>query len=233
AAVAGLLGWCVQGRRRAYSTDWIGRSLAFTVRQARGELPELERQIDRHAARLAQRLREGLDDEVLVVGHSSGTMLAVAIVARALAQLEPAGASRRPGLSLLTLGQCIPTLGLLPPAQQFRRELLAVATCPDVHWVDFSAPPDACCFPLVDPLQACGIARPAGGAAAPLLLSPRFSRMFEAGDYARRKRDKFGLHFQYLMASDRPAGYDYFAITAGRLALAQRYGAVAARPPES
>ena len=47
--------------------------------------------------------------------------------------------------------------------------------------------------------------------------------MFHAAAYRRLKRDKFNLHFQYLMAGERVTDYDYFAITAGSRYLAQRY----------
>ena len=202
----------------AWSADWLARSLCFHVRQARGDVPGLGALLDRHAARIVQRLATGADDEVLVVGHSSGSILAVSIVARVLAQL-PAGDG--PSLSLLTLGQCIPVVGALPEAQAFRGELRAVGTSPRVHWIDFSAPPDGCCFPLVDPLAACGVA--AEGASGPRLLSPRFFQMFDAADYAALRRDKFTLHFQYLKAARRHAAYDYFSITAGARTLAARH----------
>lgn len=206
----------------AWSADWLARSLSFHVRQARGEVPALAPLLDRHADRVVQRVAEAVDDEVLVVGHSSGSILAVSIVARVLECLPS-----RPGpsLSLLTLGQCIPVVGALPPAADFRRELRAVGTSPRVHWIDFSAPPDGCCFPLVDPLAACGVA--AESPAGPRLLSPRFFQMFDAAEYAARRRDKFSLHFQYLKAGRQPAAYDYFAITAGARTLSARYDGAA------
>jgi hypothetical protein len=57
----------------------------------------------------------------------------------------------------------------------------------------------------------------------PKLLSPRFAQMFDSEAYAALKRDKFRMHFQYLMASPAPAGYDYFRITGGAATLAERF----------
>ena len=37
------------------------------------------------------------------------------------------------------------------------------------------------------------------------------------------RRDKFRTHFQYLMASVKSTRYDYFAITAGSMRLAERF----------
>jgi hypothetical protein len=46
--------------------------------------------------------------------------------------------------------------------------------------------------------------------------------MFEPETYARIIRDKRRMHLQYLMAGQRPAVYDYFAITAGPCSLPER-----------
>ena len=51
-------------------------------------------------------------------------------------------------------------------------------------------------------------------------MSPRFAEMFDASAHRALKRDKFKLHFQYLMATDLPVPNDYFAITAGPKPLA-------------
>lgn len=54
-------------------------------------------------------------------------------------------------------------------------------------------------------------------------MSPRFAEMFDASAHRALKRDKFKLHFQYLMAGERVTDYDYFAITAGGRYLAERF----------
>lgn len=220
AAAVAMLCWAgLLHLHRAWSSDWIGRSFAFTMRLARGQVPALEPLLERHADTVAERLRSGVDDEVLVVGHSSGSLLAASIAARALARLDRAPASP---LALLTLGQCIPMLGLAPDAHRFRGELRTLATAEGLSWVDIASPADACCFALTDPLAASGIDAPLRPPGQPLLRSPRFHLMFDVAEYGLRKRDRFALHFQYLMAGQRPACYDYFALTAGPLRLEER-----------
>ena len=39
--------------------------------------------------------------------------------------------------------------------------------------------------------------------------------MFEPARYAEVRRDFFRIHFQYLMATERPVDNDYFSLTAG------------------
>jgi hypothetical protein len=223
ALVAVLLVWLAHRLEARYSLYWMMRSFAFTAHQARGERPALEARLDALAARLVARSESAAYDEVLVVGHSSGAIMAASVLARALRQAPQLATYPGRTLSLLTLGQCIPLLGLVPQAQAFRQELALLGATDGLHWIDFSAPPDGCCFALVDPLEACGLA-PATG--RPKLLSPRFAEMFDAGEYRALRHNKLRMHFQYLRAGPRPQAYDYFLITAGASTLADRFASI-------
>jgi hypothetical protein len=221
AVVAAWVGLRLESR---YSMYWLMRSYDFTRKQALGQTPDLDGCLDVQAARLAQRLQEGIDDEVLVVGHSSGAIMAVEIVARARRLLRSSAAAPS-AISLLTLGQVIPLLGAIPHAAAFRRALGELAEMPALDWIDFSAPPDGCCFPLSDPVEGCGVEACNRLADHPKLLSPRFAAMFDAGEYSRLRSDKFKLHFQYIMSSHKAVDYDYFLVTAGQLTLRDRFAA--------
>lgn len=202
--------------------SWLVRTYDFAIRQADGLAPQLDERLGALGARLAAIVRGTEVDEVLVVGHSLGTAIAVSVVARALA-LDPDADWRK--ASLLTLGHCIPLLSFMPQASWFRSELGRVADVLEGRWIDFTAPPDGCCAALVDPVAATaddGARHP-----APKLLSPRFVQLFEPDAYRSVRGDKFRCHFQYILASQRPGDYDYFAITAGPLRLADRYAAQA------
>lgn len=208
--------------------QWLLRSYAFTGRQGTTGWPALEARLDQFGRAITDRVRlaaAGADDacdEVLVVAHSSGSIMAVAALARALAA-DPQLTRRGPQVSLLTLGQWIPLLTSLPSAAGFRSELDRLARDPALAWVDFTAPPDGCCFALTDPVTAAGL--PPARPNHPRLLSPRFAATFSPAAYREIRRDRFRLHFQYLMASELRGDYDYTAITAGPLTLADRHGA--------
>jgi hypothetical protein len=47
--------------------------------------------------------------------------------------------------------------------------------------------------------------------------------MFPPHTYRKMRWDKIRLHFQYLMASQLPTSYDFFAITAGPNPLAAHF----------
>jgi len=229
---ASIAGWWSFGRwaEARVHMAWLMRSTRFILRQARGETPELEARIDEFAARVEAALGDEANDEVLVVGHSSGAILAASTAARALARRAAAsreGDGASPPLSLLTLGECIPMLSYQPEARAFRTELARLATSKSLVWLDFTAPPDGCCFALVDPTAVCEERAGASDWVAPKRLSPRFAQMFDAATYKQVRADKYRCHFQYLMATQIAGAYDYFAITAGPQRLEDRFAAQA------
>jgi hypothetical protein len=222
-SLATLAGWfgLALALEKKFNMAWLLRSYAFTAKQADGLAPQLDVRLEQHAETLLARICSGIDDEVLVVGHSSGTMMAATVLAIALRR-DPQLGSRGPAVSLLTLGQWMPLLSTLPKAERFRDDLRCLAGAKDMDWIDFSAPPDGCCFALVNPLSSCGEDIDAVED-RPKLLSPRFADMFDADDYAAIRRDRFRCHFQYLMASKKAVLFDYFAITAGARTLSDRF----------
>jgi len=207
--------------RRYWHTQWVLRSYAFVGRMARGPVPELEARLDAMAANLVRRVQQNRDDEVLVVGHSLGTIMATSVLARAL-RLDPELAQRGPRLSFLTLGHCLPLMSNLPAAQGFRDELAVLAQCDGLCWVDFSDPLDDYAFPGVDPFEAAGLTVPR--ADHPQMRSPGFTAMMASAPQQVPQMNLHQIHQQYLWASPLPQAYDYFAMTAGPLTLAARFG---------
>jgi len=207
---------------KKYGMTWLLRSYTFTAAQAAGRVPKLDKRLELHAETLLQRINSRADDEVLIVGHSSGTIMAVSVLAKALSH-DPELGSRGPVISLLTLGQCMPMLGCLPEAKGFRGDLQRLSSAEAINWLDFSAPPDGCCFALKNPLVSCGVFESEGRVDRPKLLSPRFVGMFAPNAYNAMKQNKHRMHFQYLMAAGNAVKYDFFAITAGHYTLAHRF----------
>ncbi|MES2974053.1 MAG: hypothetical protein V4757_10600 [Pseudomonadota bacterium] len=213
---------------RRVNTGWLTRIYAFTWLQAGAAVPGLEERVDAFARSIARAAQRSDLDEVLVVGYSTGSILAVSALARAARRalqeadgsLPPApdAAATRPALNLLTLAQCTPILSALPQATGFRQELESLACGPPVAWFDVSSVIDLGAFPHLDPHAFAGV--PGRGFAR--LVSPRFHALFGAQSYARFKRDKRRVHLQYLMAAEYPGVYDYFAITAGGMRLDER-----------
>lgn len=224
------LNWLGRRAETTLQMGWVMRSYWFTTKQGRKQLPELDERLNQHAAYLLKVLEDPQVDEILVVGHSSGAMMAASMVGRAC-QRAP-GKLADPRLSLLTLGQCFPILSFQPQAGHFRAELAACAESLEGRWVDVTAPTDGCCAALVDPMEAvralgtsvaCEPSIPYLGKKRPKVLSPQFAKLFEPAHYAELRKNHFELHFQYLKASQIPGTYDFFAITAGPQRLAERF----------
>ena len=152
-----------------------------------------------------------------MIGHSSGAMMAAIVMATALRQSPriPEGLS----IGLLTLGHCSPLLSRQPEALAYRASLLGLCRDPRLHWADVTAPPDGCCFALMDPTEGLEIG---ADARRPQLINPRFAQAFAPDRYQAIRKDKFRCHFQYLMAGERPAAWDLFSVVAGRQRFATR-----------
>lgn len=232
-AITGLGGWLALPV--AAAVTWAGLHLwrrmdgrifawylmhdyAFTAQGMGAYPPALEARIGQFADRVAQVL-SGDWDEVLVIGHSSGAYLGVSV----LADLARSGRIPRngPRLAFLSLGHVVPMVSFLPRANRLRADLRDLSVQGQLDWIDVSAPGDACSFGLCDPVAVSGVEPPAR--IHPIVLSAAFSQTLSPAKRRSLRGRWFRLHFQYLCAFDRPRDYDYFAITAGPLTLAQRY----------
>lgn len=222
AGSAWLLLWRTLEHR--LDSEWLLRLLAFSREQARGRLPDLETRLDALAELLVAQASSSAADEILLVGHSTGSIMAASVAARAL-QRAPWLGRRGPGLALLTLGHCTPLVGYFDSADAFRSELAALRASPALVWWDFSAPADWAAFARVQPWMGEAAAAPQ---ARLHRASPRFHRSMPAEDYARLLKDRRALHLHYLNAPLLPGGYDVVALTAGPLTLAQRHAALPA-----
>ena len=220
-AAAATLGtwWGAVALEKRWNTSWLLRIFQFADDWRAGRTPALQDRLQPMADDIVERVMDSDLDEVLVIGFSVGSLLAASVAARVQkrAVQDDIDLDR---FSMMTLGHCIPLLGLMTGADAFRNELDALGRSPRIRWVDFSSVTDWGSFALVDPLSMClaGDDRPY----APRMASPRFHLMFEPALYARLVRNKPRMHLQYLMAGQRPVFYDYFAITAGPMSMADR-----------
>jgi len=212
-----LLRW-FKARDNKLFAYYLMHDYAFSA-QLRGETPpELKARLKAFETIIAKALTEDVD-EVLIVGHSSGAHLAVAIIADLLraGHIKVGG----PHLAFLSLGQVVPMVSFLPRARQLRSDLALLAASDAITWIDVSAPGDGCCFALCDPVAVTGVAP--NGKKWPIVISAAFTQSLSPARWKALRWRFFRLHFQYLCAFDQPKGYDYFQITAGPMLLSDRY----------
>lgn len=216
---AGALGFAaLRVFDRRLHVSYLMQDFAFAAQNGGAYPPQLAARITQFSAQIAASL-DAPYDEVLVVGHSSGAYIAASVMADVLrARANSAG----PKLGLLTLGHVVPMVSFLPRANQLRRDLHDLSHSPNITWVDVSAPSDGCAFALCDPVAVTAVAPPQGQR-WPLVISCSFRQTLSPALWRALRWRFFRLHFQYIHAFDRPARYDYFAITAGPQTLAQRF----------
>ena len=157
---------------------------------------------------------------MVIVGHSSGSFLAVEIFARAL-QLDPDIGRHGPRIALLTIGGNLPIIGFNAAAQDFRDHLRRLAVEPSIDWIDCQARKDVMNFYPFDPIIGHGI--DVGAARRnPLLVPVRFRDIIEPAHYNSFRWQFFRVHFQFVMANERPHPYDFFMIACGPVPLRER-----------
>jgi hypothetical protein len=225
---AGVIAWRLMARW--VDCEWLLRLYAFMREQALGQVPALDARLDEMATRLVEAVEARMRHpgaaplkEIMVVGYSSGTIMAATVLARAMPRLVDVIDSRRTSkgttMSLLTLGQCIPIAAEWPEARRFRHELDVLAESPTLTWHDFSAASDRAAFSKARPWPE------------PALLkgrqtSPPFKSALGAVKFAALRRDRRETHLQYLRpprGRGDPDAYDFFRLAFGPQTLAERH----------
>lgn len=186
-------------------------------RFGRGRKTWIDQAIDAGARHLVAVAQTSDADEIVVVGHSTGSVIATAIVARALA-LDPHLGRKRARLTLLTLGSVMPAVALHPAAQRMRDIVKRLATEPALNWVECQCRKDVMNFAAFDPVEDIGVH--VEGQRNPQIWLVRFKNMMSPASYRSLRWSFFRMHFQYIMAGDRQTAHDYVLLVGGPMALA-------------
>jgi pimeloyl-ACP methyl ester carboxylesterase len=158
-------------------------------------------------------------DEVAVIGHSSGCVIALAMMARAL-ELDPGLGRRGPRFVLLTLGSLMPGVALHPAAQRMRDIVGQIATAPAVAWIDCQSRKDVMCFANFDPVKGIGV-DVTSNRSNPILWRISFRDAIAPENYNSFRRNLFRVHYQYIRGADRRAPYDYTLLLGAPVAMTE------------
>jgi hypothetical protein len=208
-----LLRW--PGRRWRVSqglADWItprnymyGRHRAMAAR------------IDAFSERLLACVRRSEADEILIIGHSLGAILAVDVLARALAA-DPQLGRRGPAVCFLTIGATIPKLTLHPAASRLRACAERVAAEDSIAWGEFQTRKDPISFFSFDPVRLRPFTENTGS--KPHIRLINFWDVLEPAKMRRINLDFMRIHYQFVMAAQRRAVYDFFMFVCGPVPFA-------------
>lgn len=181
----------------------------------RGDPSSFDRAIETGAKQLKTAVDAGDADEIVVVGHSGGTPLVPCVIARAL-ELDPEIGRKGPKVILLTVGAIMPAVALHPKAVRMREAVRRVAAEPSVQWIDVQARKDVMNFWDFDPVMGVGV--DAGPQRCnPTIWRVRLHDMLSPDFYRKLSGNYFRFHYQFIMANNLRAPYDYFMLVCGPL----------------
>ena len=192
----------------------------WTWEFSHGDRPEWDARIGRFAQHLVDVARNSNAEEIVVVGHSSGSFLGIEILAQALA-LDPDLGRHGPRIVLLTLGGNFPIVGFHKAANRFRDNLRQLAVEPSIDWIDCQSRKDVMNFYPFDPIAGHGIDAGASRR-GPTIVPVRFRDIIKPEHYSVFRWKFFRVHFQFVMANERPHPYDFFMIVCGPVPLPER-----------
>src|ERR1700728_1589249 len=215
-AAGSLAGWVVfvillqwPGRRwrvLQLLDDWsFARAYLHNLR------PDLDARLDRFAETLIARARDPLD-EIVIVGHSLGAMLAIDVISRTLGRDPDFG--RRVSICLLTVGATIPKFALYAKADRIRHMIARVTAEPLIAWAEFQAREDSISFYKFDPvsLRPIGYDRLDG---KPLIRCVHVRDQLQPETFIRYRHNALRVHYQSVMANEKRAPYDYYLMVCG------------------
>ena len=203
-----LLRWL--GRRWRVSqglADWI-TPLDYMY----GRRSDLDARIDAFAQRLLACVRRAETDEILVVGHSLGAIIAVDMLSRALA-INPQLGRSGPTVCFLTIGATVPKLTLHPAAVRLRACAETVAATDQITWGEFQTRQDPISFYYFDPVRLVPFKGNTSG--KPHIRIINFWDLVEPAKMKRIAWKFMRIHYQFVMAAERRGTYDFFMLICG------------------
>jgi hypothetical protein len=148
-------------------------------------------------------------EEVLIVSHSMGASLALAVMGRVL-ELKPDAFDGR-DTSFVTLGGAALQCAFLSSATPLRDSIGKVARHDEVNWFDIQC--------VSDPihLYKCHTAKLSGFADAekPKIVKIKFKHALSPERYKKNKLNFLRMHRQYVLGSDQKSSFDFTLMTAG------------------
>jgi hypothetical protein len=199
---------------------WLSRIYAFCARFSEKKISNIDKRIELLSEYIFTQIKNNRnkEKEFILSAHSVGTILAISITCKVISKClkEKINYSN---FKLVTLGNCLPLVSYQKKFYSFRKDLEFLGKTKNFTWLDYTSTIDGACF-CVDPIKSSGIKSEKG--CGPVLMSPRFFKLFTKETYKKIKKEKYNAHFLYLTATELAGNYDYFDITAGNKPLEYR-----------
>ncbi len=165
---------------------------------------EIEERFDQFAEATVKEIAASDHDEIVIVGHSFGSLWAVAALARAL-EKDP-GLLANKTVCFLALGSSILKIALAPNAGYMRDYWSKVMEQPEIFWHEVQTKDDLIAFYRSDPFHQVGINAPK---AEYRISRIRFSKGMEKKRYRAMRKSFYRTHRQYILYYDKRVPFDY------------------------
>ncbi|SED91512.1 hypothetical protein [Bradyrhizobium erythrophlei] len=220
AVFVGLLGALLKLLDGRTYTLYLMSDQIFTWNYAHRRHPEWDERIEQFAGHLVEVTKKSDADELIIVGHSSGSFLGLEILSRAL-EIDPELGHRGPKAMLLTIGANLPIVGFLPASRAFRERLQKLAVEPSIDWVDCQSVTDVMNFYPFEPVTGHGI-HVGKAQRNPRIMDVQFRDIIDPKNWSTFRRHPFRGHAQFFMANEQPNAYDFFMMMCGPVSLGDR-----------
>lgn len=169
---------------------WVAKVMRFYVTYAQNESPVIKNIELEFKEKIVAALDSQKYDEVVLIGHSVGTILCLSVYADLVKEKKDSD------LTVVTLGHCVTGVQVIDGAEWYLDKLKALSTRNSL-WVDVTAGKDAVAFHRLNPgFYAC--------ASPNAHLSALFHRVFDKTYYQKLKWNFYEIHFLYLYNPNYP-----------------------------
>jgi len=115
---------------------------------------------------------------------------------------------------VLTIGATIPKLALHPGGGWIRDASRGIAAEPSLPWAEFQARDDVISFHKFHPVELKRF-KDVNDASPPVVRRVQIHEMLSDETFRRHRYNFMRLHYQFVMANERRATYDYFMLMCG------------------
>ncbi len=189
--------------------DW-----GFARDLAEGTNPAIERRYQEFADRIVEEINKSDHDEIIIAGHSFGTIWAVQALARVL--INNPDILKKTKTTFLSLGSSLLKITLVPAASKMREMSKIVLSQPDLLWDETQTHIDLIAFHGTTPDHTLELDPPD----TPIRIQKvRYSRVMDKQRYRKMRKSFYRSHRQYIMYQDMRCPFDFFLKCFGPLPI--------------
>lgn len=179
--------------------DW-----AFARDMCNGSNPEITSRFDHFAEILAEEVKNIDPDEILLVGHSFGSVWATNALAIALEKEPQLLEGRR--VTFLALGSSLLKIGLVPEADFLRSAAKRVTSTQNMLWHEIQTKTDFISFYKSDPFAPMQIISPECDV---IVHRVNFKKALSKTRHKKMLKSMYLAHRQYILYCDQKVHHDF------------------------